>query len=64
MIIPPIVLGEGVQLRLFSGEVPTELIQLYCDWKSEANKTYLTLNLEDNIFVTNKMKTHILENLK
>jgi hypothetical protein len=57
MIIPPIVLGEGEQLGLFSAEVPTELIQLYGDWKSDAYKKYLKFNLEDKIFVANKMKT-------
>ena len=51
MIIPPIVLGEGEQLGLFSAEVPTELIQLYGDWKSDAYKKYLKFNLEDKILL-------------
>jgi hypothetical protein len=42
MIIPPIVLGEGGGATwAFSAEVPTELIQLYGDWKSNAYKKYL-----------------------
>ena len=47
----------------FSAEVPTELIQLYGDWKSDSDKKYVKINLKDNMFVANKMKTHILKKL-
>jgi hypothetical protein len=37
------------------------LIQLYGDWKSDSVKKYVKINLKDNMFVANKMKTHILK---
>lgn len=47
----------------FSAEVPSELIQLYGDWKSDAYKKYLKFNLDDKIFVANKMSAYILNSL-
>jgi hypothetical protein len=54
---------RGTVTWAFSAEVPTELIQLYGDWKRNAYKKYLKFNLEDKICVANKMKMHILKNL-
>jgi hypothetical protein len=48
----------------FAAEVPTELIQLYGDWRSDAYKKYLKFSLEDKISVANSMKTHILKIFK
>ena len=53
--------GEGVLVVLFAAEVPTELIQLYGDWRSDACKKYLKFSLEDKISVANRMKTHNLK---
>lgn len=47
----------------FSANVPTELIQLYGDWKSEAYKKYLKFDLEDKILVAKSMNEHILKRL-
>jgi hypothetical protein len=33
----------------FSSEIPSEVIQLYGDWKSDAYKNYLRFNFEDKI---------------
>jgi hypothetical protein len=38
---------KGGATWAFSAEVPTELIQLYGDWKRNAYKKYLKFNLED-----------------
>lgn len=46
----------------FAAEVPTELIQLYGDWKSDAYKRYLKFNLKDKIAVARKMASHIYSN--
>lgn len=43
----------------FAAEVPTELIQLYGDWKSDAYKRYLKFSLDDKISVAEKMTAHI-----
>ena len=48
----------------FAAEVPTELIQLYGDWRSDAYKKYQKFNLEYKISVANRMKTHILKKFK
>ena len=45
----------------FAAEVPTELIQLYGDWKSDAYKRYLKFTLEDKISVAQRMTSHISE---
>jgi hypothetical protein len=42
--------------------VPTELIQLYGGWRSDAYKKYLKFSLEDKISVADRMKAHILKN--
>ncbi len=55
---------EGGASWAFAAEVPTELIQLYGDWRSDAYKKYLKFSLEDQIFVANRMKTHILKIFK
>ena len=47
----------------FSSEVPSELIQLYGDWRSDAYKKYLCYTLENKIAVAEKMKTHILKSV-
>ena len=47
----------------FSAEVPSELIQLYCDWSSDAYKKYLRLKLDDKIVVAEKMRNYILNSL-
>ena len=59
-----IVLEGGGASWAFAAEVPTELIQLYDDWCSDAYKKYLNFSLEDKISVANRMKTHILKNFK
>ena len=38
--------GEGGSSWVFAAEVPTKLIQLYGNWRSDAYKKYLKLNLE------------------
>lgn len=43
----------------FASDIPSELIQLYGDWKSDAYKRYLKFNLKDKIAVANKMSSHI-----
>ena len=48
----------------FTAEVPTELMQLYGDWRSDAYKKYLKFSLEDKISVANSMKTHLLKFFK
>lgn len=45
----------------FSSNIPSELIQLYGDWSSDAYKTYLKFSLKDKISVAIKMKDHILD---
>ena len=47
----------------FVAEVPSELIPLYGDWKSDANKRYLKFSLDDKISVATKMTSHILNSL-
>ena len=47
----------------FSAEVPSELIQLYEDWSSDAYKKYLRFKLDDKIAVAEKMRNHILNSL-
>ena len=44
----------------FRCRVPTELIQLHGDWRSDAYKKYLSLSLEDKLLVAHKMRQHIL----
>lgn len=44
----------------FKSEVPSELIQLHGDWRSDAYKKYLAFSLEDKISVAEKMKQQIL----
>jgi hypothetical protein len=43
-----------------NAEVPSELIQLYGDWKSDVYKRYLKFSLDDKISVATKMTSHIL----
>lgn len=45
----------------FASNVPSELIQLYGDWKSDAYKRYLKFDLFDKITVANSMSSHILK---
>ena len=47
----------------FSAEVPSEWIQLYGDWSSDAYKKYLRFKLDDKIAVVEKMRNHILNSL-
>lgn len=42
----------------FAAEVPTELIQLYGDWRSDAYKKYLKFSLEDKISVANNVHSY------
>jgi hypothetical protein len=44
----------------FADEVPSDLIQLNGDWKSDAFKRYLKFSLDDKISVATKMTSHIL----
>jgi hypothetical protein len=41
--------------------VPTELIQLYGDWRSDAYKKYLKFSLEDKISVANRIENSYFE---
>ena len=43
----------------FVSEVPSELIQLYGDWKSDAYKRYLKFSFENKISVAYRMTSHI-----
>lgn len=45
----------------FSCKVPSELIQLFGDWRSDAYKQYLKFTLNDKISVAAKMRDNILE---
>jgi hypothetical protein len=47
----------------FSAEVPSELIQLYGDWSSDAYKKYLRFKLDVKIAVAEQMRNHILNSL-
>ena len=62
MYVLHIVLGGGASWE-FVAEVPSELITLYGDWKSDANKRYLKFSLDDKISVATKMTSHILNSL-
>ena len=44
----------------FKSDVPSELIQLHGDWRSDAYKKYLAFSLDDKIGVAEKMKQQIL----
>ena len=59
MYVLHIVLGGGASWA-FAAEVPSELIQLYGDWKSDVNKRYLKFSLDEKIWVATKMTSHIL----
>jgi hypothetical protein len=48
MYVLHIVLGGGASWA-FAAEVPSELIQLYGDWKSDVNKRYLKFSLYEKI---------------
>jgi hypothetical protein len=48
MYVLHIVLGGGASWA-FAAEVPSELIQLYRDWKSDVNKRYLKFSLDEKI---------------
>ena len=45
--------GGGGASWAFAAEVPTKLIQLYDNWRSDAYKKYLIFILEDKISVAN-----------
>ena len=63
MYILHIVLGGVCASWAFAAEVPSELIQFYGDWKSDAYKIYLKYSLDDKISVATKMTSHILNSL-
>ena len=44
----------------FQSNVPSELIQLHGDWKSDAYKKYLAFSFEDKLQVALRMRQHIL----
>ena len=50
--------GGGVLVGAFAAEVPTKLIQLYGNWRSDAYKKYLKFNLEDKISVANNENSY------
>ena len=50
--------GGGCASWAFAAEVPTELIQLYGDWRSDAYKKYLKFSLEDKISVANNVHSY------
>ena len=54
---------RGCASWTFAAEVPSELIQFYGDWKSDAYKIYLKFSLDDKISVATKMTSHILNSL-
>ena len=43
----------------FQSGIPSELIQLQGDWKSDAYKKYLTFTLDDKLMVAEKIRDHI-----
>ena len=49
--------GRGASWA-FAAEVPTELIQLYGDCRSDAYKKYLKFSLEDKISVANNENSY------
>ena len=49
MYVLHIVLGGGDASWAFAAEVPTELIQLNGDWKSDVYKRYLKFSLDEQI---------------
>jgi hypothetical protein len=53
----------SIPLTAFSAEVPSELIQLYGDWSSDAYRKYLRFKLDDKIAVAEKMRNYILYSL-
>jgi hypothetical protein len=54
---------RGCASWTFAAEVPSELIQFYGDWKSDAYKIYLKFSFDDKISVATKMTSHILNSL-
>ena len=44
----------------FKSNIPSELIQLHGDWKSDAYKKYLSFSIEDKLLVACRMRQHIL----
>jgi hypothetical protein len=54
---------RGCASWTFAAEVPSELIQFYGDWKSDAYEIYLKFSLDDKISVATKMTSHILNSL-
>ena len=46
-IVLEVVGGGGGASWAFAAQVPTKLIQLYGNWRSDAYKKYLKFNLED-----------------
>ena len=48
----------------FESGVPSELIQLHGDWKSDAYKKYLSFSLKDKVLVAKMMIKHSLEEIK
>ena len=50
--------GVGGASWAFAAEVPTKLIQLYGNWRSDDYKKYLKFNLEDKISVANNENSY------
>ena len=48
----------------YSSKIPSELIQLYGDWKSDAYKNYLRFNFEDKIDISRRMGERINKQFK
>lgn len=44
----------------FKSDVPSELVQLHGDWRSDAYKKYLAFSIEDKLLVAHKMRQRIL----
>ena len=47
----------------FSANVPTDLIQLQGDWRSDAYKKYLAFTMNDKLHVAEQMKEQILSTM-
>ena len=48
----------------FRAKVPSDLIQLQGDWRSDAYKKYLAFTMNDKLLVAEQMKRHILSSVR
>ena len=44
--------------------MPSDLIQLQGDWRSDAYKKYLAFTMNDKLLVAEQMKRHILSSVR